>query len=204
MLLVALIPMIDIRHMMHQRDFLMVDYIVDYVKMGVPSVAWASYNALIELMGELGFTICEKKLVSPSTQVTCLGILIDMVKSTLAIPPEKLHDINQAVRHWLHKDVASKCQLQSILDLLLYVHKCVKPVCVSLNRMLDLLRSSPGRQKILLAPEYKRGLRWFAKFLPTRNGISLYDHKQVDITLELDACLTGFGGAVETMCTISL
>ena len=26
------------------------------------------------------------------------------------------------------------------------------------------------------------------------NGISLYDHKQVDVMLELDACLTGFWG----------
>ena len=43
----------------------MVDYIDDYVGMGVPSVAWASYNALIELMGELGLTISEKKLVAP-------------------------------------------------------------------------------------------------------------------------------------------
>ena len=177
----------------------MVDYIDDFVRMGVPSVAWASYNALIELMGELGLTICEKKLVYPSTQVTCLGVLIDTVKGTFAIPPEKLHDINQAVCHWLHKDVASKCQLQSILGLLLYVHKCVKPAHVSLNRMLDFLRSSHGRQKILLTPEFKRDLRWFAKFLPTCNGISLYDHKQVDITLELDACLIGFGGAVETI-----
>ena len=26
------------------------------------------------------------------------------------------------------------------------------------------------------------------------NGVSLYDHKPIGLTLELDACLTGFGG----------
>ena len=98
------------------------------------------------------------------------------------------------MRQWLSKDVASKCQLQSILGLLLYVHKSVKPVHIFLNRMLDLLRSAQERQKILLMPEFKRDLRWFAKFLPTYNGVSLYDHRKVDATLELDACLTGFGG----------
>ena len=70
----------------------------------------------------------------------------------------------------------------------------MKPARIFLNRMLDLLRSCHGRQKIKLTSDFKRDLRWFAKFLPTYNGISLYDHKQVDVTLELDACLTGFGG----------
>ena len=78
--------------------------------------------------------------------------------------------------------------------ILLYVHKCVKPARIFLNRMLDLLRSSHGSQKIKLIPDFKRDLRWFAKFLPAYIGISLYDHRQVDVTLELDACLTGFGG----------
>ena len=50
------------------------------------------------------------------------------------------------------------------------------------------------RQKIKLTSDFKRDLRWFAKFLPTYNGILLCDHRQVDVTLELDACLTGFGG----------
>ena len=93
---------------MHQKGFLMVDYIDDYVRMGIPSVAWASYSALTELMGELGLTISDKKLVAPSTQVTCLGVLIDTVKGTLSIPLEILRDVTQAVCHSLSKDVASK------------------------------------------------------------------------------------------------
>ena len=129
----------------------MIDYIDDYIGMGVPSVAWASYDALTDLMRELGLTISSKKLV---TQVTCLGVLIDTVRGTIAIPPEKLADISRAVHQWLTKDVASKRQLQSILGLLLYVHKCVKPARVFLNRMLELLRSAQERQKILLTPEF--------------------------------------------------
>ena len=99
--------------------------------------------------------------------MTCLGILIDTVKGTLSIPPEKLHDIMQAVRHRLSKDIASKRQLKSILGLLLYIHKCIKPARIFLNRMLDLLRSCYGHQKIKLTPDFKRDLRWFTKFLPT-------------------------------------
>ena len=178
-----------VTYIMRQKGFQMIDYIDDYVGVGVPSVAHASYEALLELMDQLGLTINEKKLVPPSTCVTCLGVMIDTVAGTIAIPPEKLATILTEVRLWLHCDVASKCQLQSILGLLLYVHKCVRPARIFLNRMLDLLRSA----HVLLTPDFKRDLRWFAKFLPMYNGVSLYDHKPIDLTLELDTCLTGFG-----------
>ena len=166
-----------VRYIMHQKGFTIIDYIDDYMGMGIPSVASTSYVALINLMVRLGLTISQSKLVPPAMQVTCLGILIDTVCGTIAIPPEKLHDVTQTVHHWLSKDVVSKRQLQSILGLLLYIHKCVKPARVFLNRMLELLRSAHIRQKISLTPDFKRDLRWFAKFLLQYNGMSLYDHK---------------------------
>ena len=73
--------------------------------------------------------------------------MIDTVKGIIAIPPEKLTTILTEVRHWLRCDVASKRQLQSILGLLLYFHKCIRPARVFLNRMLDLLRSAHGRSR---------------------------------------------------------
>ena len=155
---------------------------------------WASFYALLDLMTQLRLTVSEKKLVRPVMQVTCLGVLIDTVEGTISIPPDKLRDITDAVRHWMVKDYATKHQLQSILGLLLYVHKCVKPARVFLNRMLDLPRSGHGQQKNCLTPDFKRDLDWFAKFLQAYNGVSLYDHRTIDVTLELDACLKGFGG----------
>ena len=184
-----------VRYVMRHKGFTIIDYIDDYV--GVPSVAWASFRALLDLMMQLGLTVSDKKLVRPATQATCLGILIDTKKGTISIPQEKLCDVTDAVRHWMTKDFATKHQLQSILGLLLYVHKCVKPARVFLNRMLDVLRSDHGRQKIYLTPDFKRDLGWFDKFLNTYNGVLLYDHRSIDVTLELDACLTGFGDRSE-------
>ena len=89
-------------------------------------------------MAQLGLTVSDKKLVSPSTCVTCLGVMIDTVAGTIAIPQQKLDAVNDVVRLWLDKDV-SKRELQSILGLLLYIHKYVKPARVFLNRMLELL-----------------------------------------------------------------
>ena len=85
--------------------------------------------------------------------------------------------------------------------MLLYVHKCVKPARAFLNRMLALLRSGHAAQKITLTPEFKRDLKWFNKFLPLYNGVSLYDHKPIDHTRKLDACLTGLGDVVAVLFT---
>ena len=183
-----------VRYIMRQKGYPIIDYIDDYIGVGVPSVASASFSALTHLMQDLGLTISQKKLVPPSTQVTCLGVLIDTVKGTISIPPEKLRDVASTVRQWLLRDVATKRELQSILGLLLYVHKCVKPARCFLNRMLELLRFAHRRQKVTLTPDFKRDLKWFAKFLHVYNGVSFYDHRPIDVSLELDACLTGLGG----------
>ena len=66
----------DARYIMRQKGFTIIDYIDDYIGMGIPSIASHSYVALTDLMTHLGLTISEKKLVPPATQVTCLGILI--------------------------------------------------------------------------------------------------------------------------------
>ena len=60
--------------------------------------------------------------------------------------------------------------------------------------MLAILRLSHDSQKIILTSDFKRDLRWFAQFLPHYNGVSFYDHRPIDLTLELDAYLTGLGG----------
>ena len=104
-----------------------VRYVMRQKGVGVPSVAWASFHTLLDLMMQLGLTVSDKKLVRPAMQVTCLGVLIDIIEGTISIPREKLRDVTDAVRHWLTKEFATKSQLQSILGVLLYVHKCVKP-----------------------------------------------------------------------------
>ena len=186
-----------VRFIMRQNGHCVIYYIDDYVGLGIPDAAFRSYQFLIDLTNRLVLTISEKKLVEPGTRVVCLGVEIDSVQGTISIPEEKLHQVNKAVHEWLRKNVCTKRQLQSILGLLLYIHKCVKPARVFLNRMLELLRASHNTQRIVLTPDFKCNLRWFVKFLPLYNGVSLYDHKHVHQTLELDACLTGLGGCVD-------
>ena len=139
-----------VRYIMRQRGFRIIDYIDDYINFGVLAVARALFASLFALMKQLGLTVGDKKLVAPSTQVVCLGVLIDTEKGTVSIPPEKLRQINDMVKEWLTKETCTKRQLQSLLGLLLYVHKCVKPARAFLNHMLALLRAGHANQKIYL------------------------------------------------------
>ena len=183
-----------IRYIMRNIGFDIINYIDDFLGFGTPSMAKNAFNTLHDLMYRLGLTISQKKLVPPTTKAICLGIEINTVAGTVAIPQAKLEQVKNVVKEWRTKKVCSKNQLQSLLGLLLYIHKCVKPARCFLNRMLEVLRNAKNPQKIDLTPEFMRDIRWFSKFLPLYSGVSMYGHKPIDQVLELDACLTGLGG----------
>ena len=186
------------RYIMRQNGHKIVGYIDDYVGFGVPSEARASYDFLYQLLGRLGLTISSKKLVPPSTKVTCLGIEIDTVTGSVSIPEEKLQKISEMVHEWTGKKQCTKRQLQSLGNLL-YIYKCVKPARIFLNRMLQVLRNAHGHTRITLDHNFYRDLRWFQTFLPKFNGVSLYDHRPVDFQVHLDACLQGLGGVFNNL-----
>ena len=170
------------------------NYVDDYVGFSVPSDAKASFDLLFDLLQRLGLTVSQKKLVPPATSVICLGVEINTVTGTISIPADKLRQISDTVKDWKDKNRCSRHQLQSFLGHLLYIHKCVKPARYFLNRMLQTLRSNCGNASIKLDADFHRDLRWFDRFLPLYNGVSLYDHKTCDHQVHLDACLQGLGG----------
>ena len=44
------------------------------------------FDALQRLLKDIGFEISMKKLVAPTTSMNCLGIVVDTINFTLAIP----------------------------------------------------------------------------------------------------------------------
>ena len=178
-----------VHHVMRQHGFTVVNYVDDFVGIATPSIARRSYVFLQELLARLGLDISKKKLVAPCTKVVCLGIEVDMRQRTVSIPEEKMHRISDMVDAWLPKRVCSKRELQSLLGNLLYVHKCVAPARIFLNRMLELLRKNYDACTIQLTHDFKRDLRWFKTFLHKYDGVSFYDHVKAHHVVELDACL---------------
>ena len=151
---------------LRSHGYCVTNYIEDFVGYSTPDVVRHSYDCLCNILGRLGLTISEKKLVPPSTKAVCLGILIDTTNGTVSIPDEKLRQIfNQTIIDWQDKDRCSKHQLQSLLGQLLYIHKCVRPARIFLKRMLELLRHNYDATSIKLTQAFRRDLRWFARFL---------------------------------------
>ena len=65
------------------------NYIDDFLCVSLSSKIKNTYTRLQELLAELGLTVRAKKLVPPSTQVTCFEILVDTVDLPVSIPVEK-------------------------------------------------------------------------------------------------------------------
>ena len=151
-------------------------------------------------MERLGLTISEKKL-EPTTKAICLAVLIDTIKGTVAIPDDKMCQVKRAVTEWQSKQHCTKHRLQSLLGQLLYVHKCVRPARVFLNRMLDLLHQNYDVFTIRLTQGFRHDLRWLSWFVEQYNKVSMYTHRKLDV-VELDACLDGLGGVGKIMCII--
>ena len=99
----------------------LLNYIDDLIYTALPSKIYHSYHFLLDLLQQLGLDVSTKKLHPPSTQAVCLGILFDTVARTIAIPPEKLQEINQICENWTTKTTCTKNNLQSLLGSLLYV-----------------------------------------------------------------------------------
>ena len=85
---------------------------------------------------------------------------------------------------------------QSLLGKLLYVHKCVHPARMFINRIFNLFRKNSHKKCIQLDEDFKKDLIWFIKFLPSYNGITFFQKESLEEneSLCIDASLTGVGG----------
>ena len=140
------------------------NYIYDLIYVALPSKIHESYEFLLSLLQELGLEISESKLLQPSTQVICLGILVDTVNRTISIPPDKLQDIKNICKSWVSRSTCTKNQFQSLLGSLLYITKCIKPACFFLNCMLQILRSQGHTSRFQLPSSFYKDLNWFNVF----------------------------------------
>ena len=189
-----------IRFIMKQHGFNnLFNYIDDLIYVGLPHEIHKSFKFLQEVLLDLGLEISSSKLVPPTKSAVCLGILVDVMNKNTSIPTEKLSQIIETCFAWSTKTYCSKRDLQSLLGSLLYITKCVKPARYFLNRMLTLLRENSAQRKIILNQPFFSDLNWFCTFLYSYNGSIYYDTRNIDAQVHLDACLTGLGGAYNSM-----
>ena len=155
--------------MTSQRHWVMA-YLDDLIGAALPARASDAFATLINLLQHLGLPINYKKVEAPSSQITCLGIIVDAKAGTLSVPAEKLEKIKQMCTQWLGKIRATRKQIQKLLGHLLYIHKCIPPARLFTNRILQTLRSTPRVGYVKLSPSFHKDITWFCVFLEYFNG----------------------------------
>ena len=143
----------------------MMNYLDDYIGVTALDKTQSQYLSLINLFRHVGLPVNEKKLEPPGTKITCLGILIDIKAGTIAIPEQQMLELKRLCKNWLGRKLVSKRQIQSLIGKLIYLHRCVRPTRLFINRMLPVLRNSPKTGQFKLPPAFYKDLKWFDRFL---------------------------------------
>ena len=69
----------------------------------------------------------------------------------------------------------SKRTLQSLIGVLVFITKAVKPARMFINRLLDALRGDDN-DRITVSNEMKKDVFWFLTFAKQFNGVTSYVH----------------------------
>ena len=184
-----------IAYIMAQEGCKVLAYVDDFLVVAERHMALAFYNRLSNLFTELGLPMNLDKRTPPAKSLTCLGISINIEANTLSIDNAKLVAIYEECIHVIGKKYLTKKSFQSLLGKLIYIHKCVAPARIFINRMLAVFRENANKKRIRLTEEFFQDLTWFLEFLPTFNGITYLVKTEVlgENYVYLDASLTGLG-----------
>ena len=131
-----------ISYIMAQEGCKVLAYVDDFLVVAEWHMAQKFYNRLSDLFIELGLPMNMEKRTPPSKILTCLGISIDIETNTLSIDREKLLTTHEECLQVAAKKYLTKRAFQLLLGKLIYVHKCVVPARIFINRMLVIFREN--------------------------------------------------------------
>ena len=164
-------------------------------------------EALIYLLKCLGFIINEKKSITTPTQVIeFLGLTVDSVSMELKLPSEKMKKIRAEARKLAVLETIDTRSLSRLLGKM-NATSCVVPPAPLFTRHLqmNLSRALEANSQnydslLILSRESKEELRWWDTHMSRWNGKSLIK-REVDLTIDSDASLIGWGAACREQTT---
>lgn len=169
-------------------------YMDDFAGCEIGSRALAAFNALGQLLADLGVQESVDKASKPSTQMKFLGVEFDTISMCMRIDETKLQEITMLSQSWARKTVATKQELQSILGKIMWVSKVVRYSRCFVARIIGVLKGLRSqKQKVTLSSEVKKDFLWWSQFLPVFNGVELLVPDTVFCSVVGDATLRGGG-----------
>jgi hypothetical protein len=187
--------------MFSQRGFVTISYLDDFMIIAASKLECENaLCCLIELVESLGLVINQDKVALPAQKMTFLGIYIDCVERTLALPHDKLVKLKAYLEGWSGKLKATKREVQCLVGKLNWAAKVVRGGRTFLRNLINLFT------KVELAHHYVRlgvaargDINWWRRALIDFHGNMPFN---VDIPLpshvfSTDACLQGGGAYFE-------
>ena len=180
-----------LRHVMAFLDVCVYNYVDDVICVHRRHNATQEFRTLYSLFEFLGLPINPKKVCPPSRSLTCMGIDVNVDTGSLTIPLEKCAQTLHMCKDIRNRKFISKKMLQSLLGKLIYLHRCIPPARIFVNRLLNTLRS--GLTRIKVTKEMIKDITWFIQFLNHFNGTVMFPQFRPQVQVHVDACLTGMG-----------
>lgn len=189
-----------IARMLQRKNILVINYLDDILVISRSKAqAWLDLNEAINLLTKLGFDIAWEKLETPTQSATFLGIQIDSVQRTLALPPEKLQAFQELLLQWSSKKRVSKRDLLSLLGRLNWASRVVRGGRTFLRRLIDLsMRLKKNHHRIWLNAEAKADIMWWVNCMDMFHGNTRFidDMRPPVDKLSTDASRVSGGGGL--------
>ncbi|XP_022808832.1 uncharacterized protein LOC111345815 [Stylophora pistillata] len=183
---------------MERRGSTVLAYLDDFLIIADTKVeCQQAYEALIKLLGELGFHINWDKAVGPCQRLPFLGIEIDTVRRQLTLPERKLCELRLLLSETTVKRSITKRDLQSLVGKLNYAARVVFGGWTFLRRMIDTVNHMQRpHHHVRINAQLREDLKWWTEFLDVFNGKTFFVDSEPVPTAEFstDACPIGGGG----------
>ena len=157
----------------------LVHYLDDFLVGGRPhsEECLERTELVLALFNLLGVPVNAGKLVKSVTNIVFLGIGIDTERGIAFVPPERLKAMKSLIREWELKKSCTQEELLSLIGVLQFAARVVKPGRTFLRRMIDVAYSVSSKIHHIRIEgnwSFKGDLDWWSRYLDRWNGESLF------------------------------
>ena len=164
-------------------------------------------STAIDLLTGLGFLVnWEKSVLLPSQSLEYLGLLVDSVALSLALPSDKVLSMLEMCRRSLSKGVVSLHDLSSLIGNFSWAIPTI-PFAQAHYRHLQRLYIYHSKsfnydlsRYVALSSSARDDIRWWLENLSSSNGLCFLK-RDPDLIIYSDASLHGWGFACDGVCS---
>ena len=164
-------------------------------------------DSAIWLLQQLGFVInWEKSNLMAQQCVVYLGFTMNSLAMTLALPPDRVHNIQQECQNIVEKLIYSVRALSRLIGKLTASVMAVLPAplnywCLQMQKTRALFRGGQNYNTMLkLTPECLEEIRWWLYYLKDWNGRAIITPAP-DLIIMSDASMKGWGSVCNGVTT---